>query len=238
MNIMLQQITQTRSDDTVPLNSSSPRQEDDYTEEENTKHEANKHVDGNNESVISNDAAHGSKDNNDLERQRLHDEEEEEEEILLTMSQCIFWLGIITVLIAILSDAVVGTIEEATSKYHVSKVFVATIIIPIVGNAAEHYSAITFCLKNKLEISIGIAVGSSCQISVFVIPLLVLISWMGGLELTMDFKAFETAALVLTAVLAIFSMQSGYTTWLTGLMLVSAYLIIAIGFGVHQDENM
>ena len=225
------------------MNSKSPQsREEDYIDAENNiRKETHSNRNGNNEFIAKKDnAIHDSKDNHENADQEEDndDEDEEEEEILLTMSQCLFWLAVITVLIAILSDAVVGTIEDATSKYNVSKVFVATIIIPIVGNAAEHYSAITFSLKNKLDISIGIAVGSSCQIAVFVIPLLVVISWMGGLELTLDFKAFEIATLVLTSILATISMQSGYSTWLSGLMLVCAYFIIAIGFGVHQDESM
>lgn len=165
-------------------------------------------------------------------------EEEEEEEKIIGMNESIFWLVVITFAISILSSAVVATIENATNQAKISKVFVSTIVLPIVGNAAEHASAIMFARKNKLDVSIGIAIGSSTQIALFVIPLLVLLGWATNRPMSLYFHAYSTCTILLATILITFAIQGGRSNWLVGLLLIGAYLIVSAGFWVHIDEQL
>ena len=164
------------------------------------------------------------------------EEEKGDEAPVLTMFESIFWLGVVTVLVAVMSEALVQTVEDATSKNHISRVFVATVVIPIIGNATEHASAILFAMKNNLDLSVSIAIGSSTQIALFVIPLLVILSWILNLDLTLNFQAFETSAMIMSVVTVTFAIQAGKSNWVMGLLLVGAYFIVSIGFAVHLDE--
>ena len=96
------------------------------------------------------------------------DDEEEEEEDILGVKYALFWLAVITAFISVLSDVVVDNIQTAAVDLKIPKLFIAAIVVPIIGNAAEHASAIVFALKNKLNITLGVAVGSSCQIALMV----------------------------------------------------------------------
>ena len=164
------------------------------------------------------------------------DDDEEPEEDLLGFYGALFWLLILTVLIAVLSEALVGTIEEATSSSGISNVFVSTIIIPIIGNAAEHASAIIFCAKNKVDLGLSIAIGSSTQIAIFVIPILVLIGWFTDKPLDLYFQPYETCTVFLAVISVAFAIQNGKSNWLIGFTLVGAYVIVSIGFWVHVNE--
>lgn len=86
-------------------------------------------------------------------------EEEEEEEKVLTLTGCFIWLGIVTVFISFLSDYIMSAIKDASVELHVPMPFLTTIVVPIVGNAAEHASALIFAYKNRMEIALGVAVG-------------------------------------------------------------------------------
>lgn len=163
------------------------------------------------------------------------DDEDEEEERVLGANGAVFWLAVITFFIAYLSDFLVDAIQGAADDLHVPSLFLGTIVIPIVGNAAEHAAAIIFAYKNKMELSLGIAVGSATQISLFVLPLCVVIGWWKDVPLTMDFHPFETASLLITILLVGVLIQSGESHWLTGIVLFVAYIIIAIGFFFHVD---
>jgi Ca2+:H+ antiporter len=165
------------------------------------------------------------------------EDEEEEEEAVLGMWGSIFWLAFISLFIAYLSEWLVHSLEGASCKWGVPDLFLGTIVIPIVGNAAEHAAAIIFAVKNKMELSLGIAVGSSTQIALFVVPLLVVIGWFYDKPLSMDFHPFETGTLLLTVILVAFLIQNGESNWLQGLMLIVAYAIVSLGFFVHCDQN-
>jgi len=187
------------------------------------------------------------------------EDNDEEDEDLLGFHFSLLWLGIITVLIALLSDAISASIENAALSVGISRVFLSAIILPIVGNAAEHAGAIMFAAKNRLDLtlgsfnyhrifvdyslfsfmlSLGIAVGSSTQIALMVLPFLVLIGWMINEDLTLDFGSYESLTMFLTVVLVTFVIQSERSYWMLGVILISAYIIISIGFWVHQDENL
>jgi len=163
------------------------------------------------------------------------DDEDEEEERVLGVSGAIFWLAVITVFIAYLSEFMVDAIKGAAEQLHVPDLFLGTIVIPIVGNAAEHAAAIIFAAKNKMELALGIAVGSATQIGLFVVPLCVAIAWAADRPLSMNFHPFETVTLLLTVLLVGTLIMTGESHWLAGTVLMVAYIVISIGYFFHVD---
>jgi Ca2+:H+ antiporter len=164
------------------------------------------------------------------------DDDDDEDELLLGFYTSIFWLGVVTVFILILSDALVGSIEDAADTWHISSTFLSAIVIPIVGNAAEHAGALTFALKNRLDLTLGIALGSGTQIALFVIPLLVIIGLCVDRPVHLDFQSFEAFTLFTSVVLVSFVLKDGKSNYLSGLLLVGAYFVVATGFWVHENE--
>ena len=140
-------------------------------------------------------------------------------------------LAVCTIFIAIESELLVKTIEPMTEALGIKKMFVGLILIPIIGNAAEHSTAVVMALKNKMDIAIEIAVGSSLQISLFVAPALVLLSHffkpMSIVFLPIELFVFAASVLIANKIVG-----SGKTNWLEGLLLIAVYLIAAIGFFV------
>ena len=120
--------------------------------------------------------------------------------------------------------------------FKINSIFVSTIILPILGNAAEHASGVIFALKNKMDVSVSIAVGSSTQITVFVIPVLIIIAWILGKPLDLNFQPFECYSVLLTVIIVTFAIQGGKSNWLVGVVLMSAYFILCVGFYIHNDE--
>jgi Ca2+/H+ antiporter len=179
----------------------------------------------------------GNNDSHNTEEEEV-ESEEEEEQVLLQYHSCLIFLTIITVFIAFLSEIISSTIEEASSSLRISSVFTSTIILPIVGNAAEHTSAIVFAMKNKLNLTMGIAIGSSTQIALCVLPLVVILGWMSGLEMTLEFGPYESMCLFLSVFAMTIALKDGLTNWLIGLCLLAAYVIIAMGFLVQKDEPL
>mmetsp|Transcript_16285 Transcript_16285/g.54787 ORF Transcript_16285/g.54787 Transcript_16285/m.54787 type:complete len:221 (+) Transcript_16285:669-1331(+) len=162
------------------------------------------------------------------------EDDSEDNDFVLGFWGAIFWLGVITVFIAVLSEIMVAAIEGAADSWGVPDIFIGVIIIPIVGNAAEHAAAIIFALKNKLDIALGIAVGSSTQIALSVIPTCVLIAWAMGQPLDMNFEGYEAATFFSTCMLVTIITTQGQTNWLQGLVLIVAYTLLAAGFLVHK----
>ncbi|MDF2512315.1 MAG: cax [Herbinix sp.] len=140
-------------------------------------------------------------------------------------------LAVATVLIAIESELLVQSIEPMTETAGISKMFVGIILIPIVGNAAEHTTAVIMALKNKLDISLEIAVGSSLQIALFVVPFSVLISLFFS-PMSIIFKPVELFLFAASVFIANQIVKAGRTNWMEGLKLISIYVIAAIGFFV------
>ncbi|XP_047159700.1 vacuolar cation/proton exchanger 5-like isoform X2 [Vigna umbellata] len=151
--------------------------------------------------------------------------------------ESIIWLSVMTAWISILSEYLVGAIEGASTAWEIPIAFISVILLPLVGNAAEHASAIMFAMKDKLDISIGVAIGSSTQISMFVIPFCVVIGWIMGHSMDLNFQLFETAALFLTVIVVAFMLQEGTANYFKGLMLILCYLIVAASFYVHIDSS-
>ncbi|KAJ1390352.1 Sodium/calcium exchanger membrane region [Sesbania bispinosa] len=150
--------------------------------------------------------------------------------------ESIIWLLVMTAWISILSEYLVGAIQGASTAWNIPIAFISVILLPLVGNAAEHASAIMFAMKDKLDISLGVAIGSSTQISMFVIPFCVVIGWIMGQPMDLNFQLFETAVLFLTVIVVAFMLQEGTANYFKGLMLVLCYLIVAASFYVHVDS--
>lgn len=102
----------------------------------------------------------------------------------------------------------------ATEQYHIHKSFVGFVILPIVGNAAEHATAITMAYKSKMDLSLGVALGSSTQIALFVVPVMILTAWAIGKELDLMFGAYETVITFVATVTVCFAVADGATNWL------------------------
>jgi Ca2+:H+ antiporter len=135
-----------------------------------------------------------------------------------------------TVLVAALSEFLVGALEPTVEDLGVSKLFVGLIVVPIVGNAAEHASAIFLAAKNKMDVAIEIAIGSSTQIALFVAPMLVFISLILGEPMDFIFTGIEISAVAFSSAILGFIVLDGRSNWIEGLQLVAAYVIMAISF--------
>nr|POE60484.1 vacuolar cation/proton exchanger 2 [Quercus suber] len=151
--------------------------------------------------------------------------------------ESIIWLFIMTTWISILSEYLVHAIEGTSIAWNLPLAFISVILLPIVGNAAEHASAIMFDMKDKLDISLGVAIGSSTQISMFGILFSVVVGWMMGQRMDLDFRLFETATLFITVLVVAFMLQEGTSNYFKGLMLILCYLIVAASFFVHEDPS-
>lgn len=139
-------------------------------------------------------------------------------------------LALATIGIVLMSEVLVGSVEVVTETLGLSEFFIGIIIIPLVGNAAEHMVAVQVAYKNKMELSMAISLGSSLQIALFVAPILVFISLLFGDVLLLVFNSFELIALLVTAAIAAFIAQDGESNWLEGAMLLAVYLILALAF--------
>jgi Ca2+:H+ antiporter len=136
-----------------------------------------------------------------------------------------------TALIAWMSEILVGSVEHAAHAFGMSSVFVGIIIVAIVGNAAEHSTAILVALKNKMDLSLGIAIGSSIQIALFVAPVLVLASYfLGPRPMDLVFTPAEVMAIILAVWITDQITSDGESNWLEGLLLLGVYVILAIAF--------
>jgi len=154
--------------------------------------------------------------------------------MLLSMTGSIVLLTVVTVLVAVLAEYLVDSINQVAATGAISTTFIGIVLLPIVGNAAEHYTAVTVAMKNKMDLSIGVAVGSSIQIAVLVIPLLVILGWIIGQPMSLYFQTFETVALFISVIIADVIISDGSSNWLEGTMLMAAYVILAAAFYYHQ----
>jgi Ca2+:H+ antiporter len=139
-------------------------------------------------------------------------------------------LGLSTLGVVVLSELLVGAVEEVTETLGLSEFFLGIILIPIVGNVAEHLVAVQTALRNQMDLSVEIAISSSLQIALFVAPVLVFVSLLMGNPLQLVFNQFELlaigAAVILTAVVS----QDGESNWLEGAALLAVYIILGIAF--------
>ncbi|KAH1043228.1 hypothetical protein GYH30_025197 [Glycine max] len=146
----------------------------------------------------------------------------------------IAWLVGMTVFIVVLSEYVVDTIEDASDSWGLSVSFLSIILLLIVGNAAEHAGAIVFAFKNKLDISLAVALGSATQIAMFVVPLCVIIAWIIPINMDLNFNLLETGSLALAIIVTGFTLQDGTSHYMKGVVLLLCYIVIGACFFVQR----
>ncbi len=154
---------------------------------------------------------------------------EEETSAKWSLKKAILILIISTVLIAIESEFLVSGIEDITKSLGLSEFFVGIIIIPIIGNAAEHSTGVVMALKNKMDVALEIAIGSSLQIILFVAPVLIFISLLFT-PMSIVFNEFELIALIVAVLIVNRVSNDGESNWLEGVQLLAVYLIVAASF--------
>ncbi|KAL7423945.1 hypothetical protein Q5752_001530 [Cryptotrichosporon argae] len=140
------------------------------------------------------------------------------------------WLLIITVVTAFAADILVGSIDETAQQLQIPKRFIGLILLPLVGNAAEHVTSVWMACKGKMELTIGVAVGSSIQIAAGMIPILVILAWPLHKDLTLFFANFETIVLFVSVMLVNLLLQDGRANYMEGLLLIALYLVIALSY--------
>jgi Ca2+:H+ antiporter len=139
-------------------------------------------------------------------------------------------LFIATCFVALISEFLVGAVEAARASLGLTEVFVGVIVVAIIGNAAEHSSAVLMALRNKMDLSMGIAVGSSLQIALFVAPVLIFASHLMGRPMDLEFTIPEVVAVVLAIGITGQVAGDGESNWLEGAQLLSVYVVLAILF--------
>jgi Ca2+:H+ antiporter len=133
-------------------------------------------------------------------------------------------------LVAWMSELLVGAVAEASRALGLTEVFVGVIIVAIVGNAAEHSTAVVMAWKNKADLAVGIAMGSALQIALFVAPVLVFVSYLRAEPMDLEFTPLEVVAVILAVLLSRMVAEDGESNWLEGAMLLMIYAILGVAF--------
>ncbi|GKZ20413.1 hypothetical protein AbraIFM66951_002731 [Aspergillus brasiliensis] len=169
---------------------------------------------------------------------KLQEPDDEEEEPQLSIFVAVLTLVISTVFVALCAEFMVDSIDALTTQGHISETFVGLILLPIVGNAAEHATAVTVACKDKMDLAIGVAVGSSMQIALLVLPLIIVIGWgMGNDDMTLYFDAFQVILLFVAVLLVNYLIADGKSHWLEGVLLMMMYLIIAVAAWFYPSKT-
>ncbi len=156
---------------------------------------------------------------------------EEEKEVNLTF--WIFILLVVTLVVAVESELLVDSLEVATTDLGLSALFTGVILLPIIGNAAEHATAVTVAMKDKMDLSVSVAMGSSMQIALFVAPVLVIAGKIIGQPMDLNFNPFELVAVIVAVTVANSVSSDGESNWLEGSLLIATYAVLAIAFFFH-----
>jgi len=164
-------------------------------------------------------------------------DEEEEEEAEIPMWLALTGLGLTTGLVTIFSDYLVESIDSFCIETGISRTFVGLIILPIVGNAVEHITAVSVAMKNKMDLALGVAIGSSTQIALFVVPVTVLYGWFISKPMTLNYPTYEITLYTLSIFTVSICLQTGKSNWLLGSVLIITYVMLAIGFWFEVVEE-
>nr|UJH94628.1 Vcx1 [Starmerella bombicola] len=164
------------------------------------------------------------------------EEEEAAPDAALSRNECLVLLAIVTLVVAASAEYLVGSIEAVVDSTPLSKSFIGLILLPIVGNAAEHVTAVFMAMKNKLDLTMNVAVGSSMQIALFLTPFLVIWGWVIDQPMSLYFHTFESILLFVSVYLAGMVLEDGESNWLEGALLIALYAIIAIAYLFYPDE--
>ncbi len=144
-------------------------------------------------------------------------------------------LLVATGFVALISEFLVGAVEQASERLGLTEVFVGVIVVAIIGNAAEHSSAVLMAMRNKMDLSLGVALGSSLQIALFVAPVLVFASYLFGQPMDLEFTTPEIIAVVVSIFIVHQVSSDGESNWLEGAQLLSLYAILTILFYFLPD---
>jgi Ca2+:H+ antiporter len=153
----------------------------------------------------------------DAEQVAAEDDEEQEEPQMGPWSAAGV-LIVVTIAVAICAEFLVDSIDSLVETAHISKTFVGLILLPIVGNAAEHVTAIVVAVKDKMDLAMGVAIGSSMQIALLVTPFLVILGWIINQPMTLHFETFETVVFFLSVLVVTYVIQDGKSNYLEGAM--------------------
>jgi Ca2+:H+ antiporter len=156
--------------------------------------------------------------------------ESSEEPPHLPVRFSVLMLAVVTLVTAFESELLVGAIHGTTQALGITEFFVGAIVVAIVGNAAEHFSAVAVARRDQLDLAVSIATGSATQIALFVAPIIVIMSWLISRPMSLLFNPFEIAAIALAGVVVTVASLDGETNWFEGVQLIAVYLIVAIAF--------
>ena len=159
------------------------------------------------------------------------DKEPEPGSVVWSLRRSVLMLGAAGVLVGVMSELLVGSIEQASHDIGLSQFFVGAFVVAIVGNAAEHYVAIVAAAKDKMDLAVNIAIGSSAQIGLFVAPVLVILSFLvGPVPMALVFNGYELVALIFAALLSTTLIADGESTWFEGVELLGVYVLLGLVF--------
>jgi Ca2+:H+ antiporter len=160
-----------------------------------------------------------------------HGDEDRVAEEHWSVRRSVMALAVAGVAVGVMSEILVGSISEASESIGLSPFFVGVIVVAIVGNAAEHWVAIYFAAKDKMDLAVNIAIGSSAQIALFAAPVLVLLSFfIGDFPMALVFNGLELGAIFLAILIANQVTQEGESTWFEGLQLLAVYVVLGLVF--------
>jgi Ca2+:H+ antiporter len=145
-------------------------------------------------------------------------EAEDEEEPQMGPWTASVILIVTTIAVAVCAEYLVDSIDSLVATAHISKTFIGLILLPIVGNAAEHVTAVVVALKDKMDLAMGVAIGSSMQIALLVTPFLVILGWIIDKDMTLHFELFETVVFFLSVLVVTYVIQDGKSNYLEGSM--------------------
>lgn len=147
-----------------------------------------------------------------------------------SLKKSVGMLLLATLLVAVVSEFLIGAVAETGKAFGLSSVFVGVIVLAIIGNAAEHSTAVLMAAKNRMDLAINIAIGSSIQIALFVAPVLVFASYLFGAPLDLLFTPFEVVAVMMTVVVLAMIAGDGESHWMEGVLLLAVYVIFGVAF--------
>ncbi|MEO2114944.1 MAG: calcium/proton exchanger [Candidatus Poseidoniia archaeon] len=151
----------------------------------------------------------------------------------MTQRDSVILLVVATIMVSWMAEILVHSVDSAAADMGLSHLFIGVILLPLFGNAAEHFTAVSVAAKDKMDLSFAISMGSSTQIAVFVAPLMVVFAWVVGVPLTFEFGMLETVSAFLAVMIVNSTAADGKSNWLEGAMLLSAYAVLGAAFLFH-----
>ena len=151
----------------------------------------------------------------------------------MTKRDAIILLVVATILVSWMAEVLVHSVEYAADDMGLPHLFIGVILLPLFGNAAEHFTAVVVAGKDKMDLSFAISMGSSTQIAVFVAPVMILVAWAMNVPLTFEFGMLETVAAFLSVLIVNVIAADGKSNWLEGALLLGTYVVLGAAFLVH-----